>query len=210
VLYLTENIRLRGVTSSDNLRYAEYLSRLSYTPELYGAIALPSYIQVYQDYDRFYTTLFPPGVITMARETPKIFADRVILTSHNTSVAELNSDVLKTINGDAQTFTSVDSAEQRSEDKAFYMNDEYFHTLKASGIPSARLMLKISAPVMLIRNMNPAKGFCNGTRYIVKRIHSRVIKVEISSGEFKGRCITLPRILCNSKKSDFRFILTRR
>jgi hypothetical protein len=44
VLYLTENMRLRGITSPDNLKYAEYLSRLSYTPELYGAIALPSYI----------------------------------------------------------------------------------------------------------------------------------------------------------------------
>jgi hypothetical protein len=36
----------------------------------------------------------------MARETPEIFANRVILASHNTSVAELNSDILKMIGGD--------------------------------------------------------------------------------------------------------------
>jgi hypothetical protein len=71
-------------------------------------------------------------------------------------------------------------------------------------------MLKISAPVILIRNINPAKRFYNGIRYIVKRIYSRVIKVEISFGEFKSRYITLLRILCNFKKLDFRFILTRR
>jgi ATP-dependent exoDNAse (exonuclease V) alpha subunit len=165
---------------------------------------------VYEDYERFYTTLFPPGVIMMARETPKIFADRAILASHNTSVAELNNDILKTMGGETQTFTSVDSAEQRSEDEAFHMNDEYLHTFEAFGIPPPRLTLKIDAPMMLMRNMNPAKGFCNGTRCIVKRMHSRVIKVEISSGEFKGKYITLPRILCNFKKSDFGFILTRR
>jgi hypothetical protein len=55
--------------------------------------------------------------------------------------------------------------------------------------------------------MNPAKRFYNGIRYIVKRIYSRVIKVEISSGEFKDRYTTLSRILCNFKKLDFRFIL---
>jgi hypothetical protein len=71
-------------------------------------------------------------------------------------------------------------------------------------------MLKINALIILMRNINPVKGFYNNTRYIVKRIYSRVIKVKISSGEFKGKYTTLPRILCNFKKSDFRFILTRR
>jgi hypothetical protein len=58
--------------------------------------------------------------------------------------------------------------------------------------------------------MNPAKEFYNGTRYIVKRIYSRVIKVEISFDEFKDKYITLLRILCNFKKLDFKFIFTQR
>jgi hypothetical protein len=64
------------------------------------------------------------------------------------------------------------------------MDDEYLYTLKASGIPPARLTLKISALVILLRNMNPANGFCNGTRLVVVRMYSRAIKVEIISGEF--------------------------
>jgi hypothetical protein len=71
-------------------------------------------------------------------------------------------------------------------------------------------MLKINAPIILIRNINPAKRFYNNIRYIVKRIYSRVIKVEISFGKFKDKYITLSRILCNFKKSDFGFILIRR
>jgi hypothetical protein len=67
VLYLTENMRLRGVTSPENLQFAEFLSRLSYTPELYETVKLPSYIKVYDDYKEFYTTLFPPALMERAR-----------------------------------------------------------------------------------------------------------------------------------------------
>jgi hypothetical protein len=58
--------------------------------------------------------------------------------------------------------------------------------------------------------MNSAKEFYNSTRYIIKRIYSRVIKVEINFGEFKDKYITLSRILYNFKKLDFKFIFTRR
>ena len=129
--------------------------------------------------------------MAVARKTPELFAERAILASHNTSVSELNNDVLQTIGGDARTFISIDHAEQGADDEAFHMDVEYLHTLEASGVPPARLTLKIGAPVMLMRNMNPANGFCNGTRCIVKRIHSRSLDVEIASGEFKGRCTML-------------------
>lgn len=210
VLHLTENMRLRGVTSPENLQFAEFLAQLSYNPELYGPITLPPYIKVYEDYEEFYNTLYPPDLMATARETPELFADRAILASHNTSVAELNSDILRMMDGDSQVFTSVDHAEQGADNEAFHMDDEYLHTLETSGIPPARLALKVGAPVILLRNMNPANGFCNGTRCIVKRIHSRALEIEIASGEYQGRCTTLPRILCNSKISDFAFILTRR
>jgi hypothetical protein len=58
--------------------------------------------------------------------------------------------------------------------------------------------------------MNPAKRFYNNTRYIIKRLYSRAIKVKISSNEFKSKYTTLSRILCNFKKLNFKFILTRR
>jgi hypothetical protein len=118
VVHLTENMRLRGVTSPENLQYAEYLARLFYTPELYGPISLPPYIKVYEDYENFYTTLFPPDLMARARETPELFADRAILASHNTSVAELNGDILQIMGGDPQIFTSVDHAEQASRPRS--------------------------------------------------------------------------------------------
>ena len=38
---------------------------------------------------------------------------------------------------------------------------------------------------LLLRNINPAGGLCNGTRLIIKNIFSRLIEAEIAVGEKK-------------------------
>ena len=91
-----------------------------------------------------------------------------MLASHNTSVGKLHNDILAMMRGDAQHSISVDTAEGGAENQAFRIDDEYLHTLEASGILPTRLTLKVGASVILLRNMNPAEGFCNGTRMVVK------------------------------------------
>jgi ATP-dependent DNA helicase PIF1 len=46
---------------------------------------------------------------------------------------------------------------------------ELLNTLEVSGMPSHKLSFKISAPVMLLHNLDPSVGLCNGTRLIVQR-----------------------------------------
>jgi hypothetical protein len=87
-------MRLRGVTSPENRQYAEYLIRLFYTPKLYRLTSLLLYINVYDNYKDFYTTLFPSALIATARDTSKLFAERAILVSYNISAAELNGNIL--------------------------------------------------------------------------------------------------------------------
>ena len=52
---------------------------------------------------------------------------------------------------------------------------EYLNSLRASSLSWAKLALKISVPVMLLRNLDSTKEFCNGTRMII-----------ISTPEFSG------------------------
>ena len=67
--------------------------------------------------------------------------------------------------------------------------------LTLSGIPTHELRLKINAPIMLLRNMNPKYGHCNGTRYIVTAIHgARLIEAKIIGGDHAGNSILIPRI----------------
>ena len=61
---------------------------------------------------------------------------------------------------------------------------EFLNTLNISGMPPHKLNLKIGLPIMLLRNINPNAGLCNGTRLKIKKIFPRLIQAEISFGNF--------------------------
>ncbi len=59
----------------------------------------------------------------------------------------------------------------------------YNNILEVSGMPSHKLSFKIGAPVMLLRNLDPSYGLCNGTCLIVRRFTMRVVEAEIITGK---------------------------
>ena len=58
---------------------------------------------------------------------------------------------------------SVDSMSEEDEMYYAYLT-EFLQQLNASGLPSALFCLKIGYPVILLRNLDPGEGLCNGTR----------------------------------------------
>jgi hypothetical protein len=44
---------------------------------------------------------------------------------------------------------------------------EFLNTLTPNGLPPHMLKLKIGCPVILLRNIDPTGGLCNGTRLVV-------------------------------------------
>lgn len=63
---------------------------------------------------------------------------------------------------------------------------EFLHSLTPSGMPPHRLRLKVNTIVMLLRNISLRDGLCNGTRLIVRGLHSNVVEAEILLGRFEG------------------------
>ena len=53
-------------------------------------------------------------------------------------------------------------------------------------MPSHALHLKVEQPIMLLRNVDPANGLCNGTRLICKRFAPHLIEAEIMAGKHRG------------------------
>src|SRR3954463_15042235 len=73
------------------------------------------------------------------------------------------------------------------------------------------LKLKINCPIILLRNIDPANGLCNGTRLVVRGFQRNVIDAEIVVGQHAGKRFFLPRIpLCPSDDEMFPFQFKRK
>jgi hypothetical protein len=61
-----------------------------------------------------------------------------------------------------------------------------------------------------LRNLDCRAGLCNGTRFIVTKIHSRLLEGVILSGDFKGKRIGIPRITFTPTDTPLPFQIRRR
>ena len=111
-------------------------------------------------------------------------------------------------NVDEQHYYSFDVAE---DDDSNRFPGEFLNSLNPSGLPPHLLRLKIGCPVILLRNIDPPNGLCNGTRLICRGFQRNVIDAEIAIGEHAGKRVFLPRIpLCPSDDDMFHFKLKRK
>ncbi|EAZ40831.1 hypothetical protein OsJ_25307 [Oryza sativa Japonica Group] len=80
--------------------------------------------------------------------------------------------------------TIDDSCANHSTREALYPT-EFLNTISLNGLPDHVLHLKIGVPIMLLRNLDPSRGLCNGTRLIVTQLTTRIIEGEIMTEKAK-------------------------
>lgn len=116
---------------------------------------------------------------------------RVILTTKNDFVDQMNDLLITQFPGDPKTYVSFDETIEPNDQSQY---EDFLHTLHPAGLPPHKLTLKKYCPVMLLRNLNPCEGLCNGTRLICNDLQKHVISATIATGDFKNKHVFIPRI----------------
>ncbi|GKD46430.1 ATP-dependent DNA helicase PIF1-like protein [Tanacetum coccineum] len=148
-----------------------------------------------------------PSLETNAHSSEYIIS-RAILSTKNDNVDEINDQLIGRFHGEEKIYYSFDEAE---DDNNNFYPMEFLNSLNVSGLPPHYLRLKIGCPIILLRNIDPSNGLCNGTRLICKGFQSNVIDAEIAVGQHAGKRVFLPRIpLCPSEDDMFPFKLKRK
>jgi hypothetical protein len=140
-------------------------------------------------------------------QSAEYFQQRCILCPRNREVHDINASVLDIFPGDCHEMWSVDRASDgdTSEHSQLSYPPEVLHAASPSGFPLAQLKLKIGCPVIVLHNLQPDDGVCNGSRGIVTRISRRVLEVQL----FTEKIVLLPRVKLICSDPEFPFVLHR-
>ncbi|GJS63719.1 ATP-dependent DNA helicase PIF1-like protein [Tanacetum coccineum] len=139
--------------------------------------------------------------------------ERAILTPRNEDADAINEFMFKKLPGEVVTYNSADEICKASTDNIDQHQlypVEFLNNLNLPGMPPHKLCLKKELPIMLLRNLNPSHGLCNGTRLIITDLAQFVIHAKILTGSHIGDEVVIHRIILTSTQSKWPFVLKRR
>jgi len=209
VLKLWRNMRVHN--DEPNRAFAEWLRNLSYDRRLHGQIPLFPGIGQFKRTEDLYSWIYPPDLLQSAVNDHTAFRSTAILTARNDVVTEINDNLLDAMLGNEQIYNSVDTAEFANEGEGYGEMPavEVLNSFQPASLPLSRLRLKIGAPIMLLRNLAPREGLCNGTRLSIVRLGRRCIQARILGGLLDGELRLIPRIKLNSSDDELPYIISR-
>jgi hypothetical protein len=136
----------------------------------------------------------------------------IILTPLNKDADMLNMLCLRSMNiMNTSTLLSADSVMcPDNEEQATHFPIEYLNSITLPGLPPHELRLKVGSPIILLRNINPKKGLCNGTRLIVLSITNYILTVKIPNRNNANNIEYLCRIDLITTENTLPFTMKRR
>ena len=220
VMYLTKNMRVNAQSDPKLLAWSEWLQsigdgvegeQVTIPEELGIGIEADTKKQPMAELDsmkKVIDAVFPDLANNLA--DPEWLTGRSILTSTNKERHRINEVMVGMAPGKEVLLSSADKVDNEQDARSFSV--EYCNSLDPTGLPRHKIKLKPGVPVMLIRNLDPSNGLCNGTRLIFDHVspNQRVMYCKIKdevSGRFK--LVAIPRIRLRPKEKEYPFEWSR-
>uniref|UniRef100_K3ZCL8 ATP-dependent DNA helicase n=1 Tax=Setaria italica TaxID=4555 RepID=K3ZCL8_SETIT len=173
---------VRNMRAQNDPWFAEYLLRIGNGTEQTndkGEIRLPKNICIPctmddSELDRLIDSVYQMNSACL--EDPNYITSRAILSTRNDCVDRINLKMIERFQGEEMVYHSFDTVE---DDPHNYYPPEFLNTLTPNGLPPHMLKLKINCPIIILRNIDPANGLCNGTRLVVRGFQKNAIDAEI-------------------------------
>ena len=184
VLFLKKNMRV-DQDDPDSLRFAQWLLDVGHGKDLPldHTMEIPAHMICGPEISDLIAEIYPD--IGRGRDWPDdFFLERAILCPKNSEVDEINAKLLSSFPGQSSVFHSVNTAEGDVETELYPV--EYLNSLNFGGIPPSQLEVKPGVPLMLLRNIDPQRGLCNGTRLRLVRSTQSMLQVRILTGPCTG------------------------
>ncbi len=193
----------------DNSRFINWLDDLCYNPVYYGRIQAPAEARIIFTLSDLCDHTYPADLLTRACNDHEAFADRAILSARNGAVADINAYIIQNMPGEGRTYLATHEIQESDQESAPPFPPEFLASLDFPSIPPSRLRLKVGCPVILLRNLFPERGLCNGTRLVIVSLGRAIVQARILTGDFKGQTTHIPKIKLFSSIADFPYIIGR-
>ncbi|XP_052164729.1 uncharacterized protein LOC127781722 [Oryza glaberrima] len=194
--YLWKNIR--KISLSHNMRaqsdpwFSDYLLRIGNGTEntiIDDYVHLPDEIVIgYLDNEDSVNTLieyvFPSLDDERNTTSVEYMSTRAILSTKNDFVDKLNMKMIDRFPRKEKIYHSFDSVDDDTQNS--YPLD-FLNTITPNGLPPHELKVKVNCPVILLRNLDPNNGLCNGTRLMVRAFQDNAIDAEIVGGQHANK-----------------------
>lgn len=196
----------------ENQRFAQWLLQVGDGQNIDndGKIVIPQTMKCNGHMKDLIQTIYGQVLTENARlPTDEYLQQRTILATLNVDVDGINNQILDKFPGRPRTYHSADNAEE-AEGAIVHYPPEYLQSITPSGFPQARLRIKLGMPLIILRNLAPGQGLCNGTRIVVTKTARNLIEGRILGGDHAGNTVFIPRITLITEGNDLPFVLRRR
>jgi ATP-dependent exoDNAse (exonuclease V) alpha subunit len=210
ILKLRTNMRLQR--SPEDFTFAEWLLNIGRGRHIDsdGNVDIPPSMITLSEDDLINKIYGDVGDIPLTPPPVDYFLEHAILAPRNVDVQDTNEKILRKMRGEEIIYHSADSLEDEGEGVPNDIPQDVLRSIEPPSLPLSELKMRIGCPLMLLRNLDPGKGLCNGTRMILLHAYPRVLEVMIISGDHRGQKAFIPRITLKPSSRQYPFALKHR